>query len=116
VSDGLLADLAHVCNASGVAAELDAAWLPLSPALLGAFDTAAAQQLALIGGDDYELCFTVPPALAGSVQVDLARLGCAATRIGRIVDGAGVRVRAAHGGWMTTERTGWDHFPDARIS
>jgi thiamine-monophosphate kinase len=50
------------------------------------------------------------------VQVDLARLGCAATRIGRIVDGAGVRVRAAHGGWMTTERTGWDHFPDARIS
>lgn len=116
VSDGLLADLAHVCTASGVAAELEAVSLPLSPALLGAFDTATAQQFALSGGDDYELCFTVSPALAAAVQSDLARLGCGATRIGRIVDGDGVRVRAVDGQWMTMERTGWDHFPDTRTS
>lgn len=116
VSDGLLADLAHVCTASGVAAELDAVMLPLSSALLGAFDEATAQQLALTGGDDYELCFTVPPSRASEVQADLSRLGCGATRIGRVVDGAGVRVRAPDGSWMATERAGWDHFPDTPIS
>jgi thiamine-monophosphate kinase len=112
VSDGLLADLGHICAASGVGAEIDAALLPRSSALLGLYDDATALQFALGGGDDYELCFTVPPALAGDVQADLARLGCGATRIGRIVESAGVRVRGADGQWLTPSRTGWDHFPD----
>lgn len=112
VSDGLLADLGHVCMASGVGAELDAPMLPLSSALLGCCDEAAARDYALSGGDDYELCFTVPPARAGEVQADLARLGCGATRIGRIVAGDGVRVRDADGQWLTPVRSGWDHFPD----
>lgn len=110
VSDGLLADLGHVCTASGVGAEIEAALLPRSPALLGAFDAAAARDFALAGGDDYELCFTVPAALAGEVQADLARLGCGATRIGRIVEGDGVRVRGEDGAWLEPERQGWDHF------
>lgn len=112
VSDGLLADLGHLCTSSAVGAELDAAMLPLSSALLGSCDETAARDFALAGGDDYELCFTVPPALAGDVQADLARLGCGATRIGRIVESAGVRVRGADGQWLTPSRTGWDHFPD----
>lgn len=86
------------------------ALLPRSPALLGAFDAAAARDFALAGGDDYELCFTVPAALAGEVQADLARLGCGATRIGRIVEGDGVRVRGEDGAWLEPERQGWDHF------
>lgn len=110
VSDGLLADLGHIVRASGVAAELDAALLPLSSALLGTVDDNAARMFALTGGDDYELCFTVPMAVAGEVQADLARLGCGATRIGRIVDGEGVRVRGVDGAWMHFERRGWDHF------
>jgi thiamine-monophosphate kinase len=93
-----------------VGAELDAALLPRSPALLGAFDAAAARDFALAGGDDYELCFAVPAALAGEVQADLARLGCGATRIGRIVAGDGVRVRGEDGAWLETARRGWDHF------
>ena len=60
VSDGLLADLGHITAASGVGAELEAALLPLSSALLGAVDEALARDFALSGGDDYELCFTVP--------------------------------------------------------
>jgi thiamine-monophosphate kinase len=111
VSDGLLADLGHVCTASGVGAELDAALLPLSPALLAQFDEALAQACALGGGDDYELCFTVPAARVGEVQADLARLGCGATRIGRIVEGEGVRVRGADGQWLDMGGAGWDHFP-----
>lgn len=110
VSDGLLADLGHLCTASGVGAEIDAALLPCSPALLGAFDEAAVRDFALTGGDDYELCFTVPAARMDEVRDDLAKLGCGATRIGRIVAGEGVRVRGADGAWLEPARSGWDHF------
>ena len=110
VSDGLLADLGHLCAASSVGAEIDAALLPYSPALLGAFGEAAARDFAVAGGDDYELCFTVPAARADEVRDELARSGCGATRIGRIVAGAGVRVRDADGAWLESGRQGWDHF------
>jgi thiamine-monophosphate kinase len=110
VSDGLLADLGHLCVASGVGAEIDAALLPRSSALLGLFDEIAARDFALAGGDDYELCFTVPAARVAEIQADLARLGCGATRIGRIVAGEGVRVRDADGSWLEPGRQGWDHF------
>lgn len=110
VSDGLLADLSHICAGSGVGAEIDSALLPRSSALLGLFDETGARDFALAGGDDYELCFTVPPAHVAEVQADLARLGGDATRIGRIVDGHGVRVRDADGAWLEPARQGWDHF------
>ncbi len=110
VSDGLLADLGHIGEASGLGAEIDAALLPRSSMLLGAFDEYAARDFALSGGDDYELCFTVPAARVADVQADLARMGCGATRIGRMVEGAGVRVRDAHGQWLDLARRGWDHF------
>ena len=115
VSDGLVADLGHVCTASGVGAELEASSLPLSSALLGCCDELAARDHALSGGDYSELCFTVPPARAGELQADLARLGCGATRIGRIVAGAGVRVRGEDGQWQVPGRAGWDHFPDETL-
>ncbi|MGA0586158.1 thiamine-phosphate kinase [Dyella sp. KRB-257] len=115
ISDGLLADLGHLCAASAVGAEIELARLPLSSALLGSCDEAAAHDHALAGGDDYELCFTVPPARAGEVQADLARLGCGAARIGRIVEAPGVRVRGADGAWITPVRRGWDHFADDTV-
>jgi thiamine-monophosphate kinase len=110
VSDGLLADLAHICAASEVGAEIDAARLPLSADLLGLFEDATARGFALSGGDDYELCFCVAEARVAEVSADLARLGCGATRIGRIVEGQGVRVRDADGRWMEPTRQGWEHF------
>jgi thiamine-monophosphate kinase len=110
VSDGLLADLGHVCVASGVGAEIDAALLPRSSALLGLYDDATALQFALGGGDDYELCFCVPPQRLSQVQADLSRLGCGVTRIGRIVAGTGVRVRGHDGGWLEPGTPGWEHF------
>lgn len=110
ISDGLLADLGHICAQSGVGAEIDSAWLPRSSALLGLFDETSARDFALSGGDDYELCFTVPAARVADVQADLARLGCGAARIGRIVEGEGVRVREPDGSWLEPARRGWDHF------
>lgn len=110
VSDGLLADLGHICASSQVGAEIDAALLPHSSALLDLFDEATSQDFALSGGDDYELCFTVPPQQVAAVQADLARLGCGATRIGRIVEGEGVTVRDSEGHRLESLRQGWDHF------
>ena len=110
ISDGLLADLNHICVASGVGAEIDAALLPRSSALMALYDEASALQFALSGGDDYELCFSVPAQRVADVQTDLSRLGCGVTRIGRIVEGGGVHVRGADGEWLATDRPGWEHF------
>jgi thiamine-monophosphate kinase len=110
ISDGLLADLGHICSASGVGAELDAALLPRSPALMALYDSSSVLQFALGGGDDYELCFTVPAQRLADVQADLSRLGCGVTRIGRIVDGGGVRVRDAQGRGLENAQSGWEHF------
>ncbi|KZC35466.1 MULTISPECIES: thiamine-phosphate kinase [Rhodanobacter] len=110
ISDGLLADLGHICTASGVGAEIEAAWLPRSLALLELYDETTALHFALSGGDDYELCFTAPAARVAELQAGLARLGCGATKIGRILEGEGVRVRAADGSWLATDRPGWEHF------
>lgn len=110
VSDGLLADLAHICIASNVGAELDAARLPRSPALLTHFDDDTSLGLALSGGDDYELCFTVPASQCDAVLGELARAGCGATRIGRIVAGHGVAVLDRRGRMLEPQRQGWNHF------
>jgi thiamine-monophosphate kinase len=110
ISDGLLADLGHICATSRVGAEIDASLLPRSSALLDLFGEQASRDLALSGGDDYELCFTVPAQQVAAVQADLARLGCGATKIGRIVEGHGVQVRDADGRWLELPHHGWDHF------
>ncbi len=110
VSDGLLADLGHIAARSRVGIEVDAHDLPASSALLALFD--ANQRLALqaAGGDDYELAFTAPAARAAEVLRDLASLGSGATRIGRVVDGQGVRLLDADGTELVLHRRGWNHF------
>src|SRR6185369_11906960 len=85
VSDGLVGDLSHILEKSGVGAVLDLASIPRSPVIAGLFGKAEhelAVECLLAGGDDYELCFTVPPAAAARVAqiasgtaVPLARIG-----------------------------------------
>lgn len=110
VSDGLLADLGHICVASGVGGEIDVDALPTSIALSSGFDRDERRVLQLSGGDDYELCFTASEEVATELLGDLARSGCAATRIGRITDGSGVRVVDAAGNAVGVVRRGWEHF------
>ena len=110
VSDGLLADLAHVCVASKVGAEIEADALPVSPALAASFDAPTCRDLALSGGDDYELCFTAPAAREAEIVEKIAHAGCRATRIGRIVAGSGVRVLDANANEMEIAHAGWGHF------
>jgi thiamine-monophosphate kinase len=113
VSDGLLADVGHLAAGSGCAMELDAARLPLSAALRERCDPPTALRHALTGGDDYELCFTVPPsalprlhALAGA---GIPPLSC----IGRVRAGAGVRALGGDGRVLEFARPGFDHFDGA---
>lgn len=97
VSDGLLADLGHLCARSGVAARVELDALPVAG--LDAREAVAA-------GDDYELLFTVPEARAMDLPGDDLPL----TRIGRIEGGNGVRLLAADGSEWMAARRGWSHF------
>jgi len=110
ISDGLVADLGHVCAASGVGAEIDVESLPASSALFGLCDAPTRHALQLAGGDDYELCFTAADAEAASLLGDLARGGCGATRVGRIIAGHDVNIRDAGGNPVAVMRPGWEHF------
>jgi len=101
VSDGLSTDLAHLCKESGVAAEVDAAALPIHPA--------ATLAQALHGGEDYELLFTAPP----TARVPRAIAGVPVTRIGRILKpraGRSTMELISPQGAQTLEPHGWVHF------
>ncbi len=83
ISDGLVADLGHICERSQLSASIDSAALPMSPALLGA--RADVRQIcALSGGDDYELCFTAPAARRADIEALAASLSLPLTRIGKM--------------------------------
>jgi thiamine-monophosphate kinase len=110
VSDGLLADLGHICEASGMGAIVEADALPLSSAMFALFEVDERRAFALSGGDDYELCFTASVDRADRIAADFARLGFGAARIGRIVAEPGVRVRDANGKVVEPPRRGWQHF------
>ena len=107
ISDGLCADLGHVLAASGVGASLETARLPLSTALVAAYGRDRAIDLALAGGDDYELAFTVPPRreprLAG------APLGVPIARIGAVEREPGLRCRGVDGAPRPVP-AGYEHF------
>jgi len=111
VSDGLLADLGHVCRASRVGAELDVDALPASEALLAAFDVAARRELQATGGDDYELCFTAPKTARLAVEDAMRACDVAATRIGRITADAGsIVLHDVEGAPWSPPRAGYVHF------
>jgi thiamine-monophosphate kinase len=109
VSDGLVADLGHVCRQSGCGARIDIESLPLSTALLGVCSAQRAEDFALGGGDDYELCFTARPERAEAVQAALAGSATRATRIGGLVAGSGVACCRA-GRPVPVAVRGYTHF------
>ncbi|GEN23322.1 thiamine-monophosphate kinase [Halomonas cupida] len=104
VSDGLLADLGHVLDASGVGATLDVECLPLVPGLTDALGETAALDAALAGGDDYELLVTLAPESFDEARRALASIDLELTQIGHIHEGQGIQ------GIPPDARRGWQHF------
>jgi thiamine-monophosphate kinase len=109
VSDGLVQDLGHLCRAGNLAADIDAALLPLS---------AAARQAGpdwlptiLTGGDDYELLLSVPPDRESALHDAAREAGIPVTRIGGFRAGPpGVMVRGLDGKPLSLAKGGWSHF------
>lgn len=110
ISDGLLADLGHLVRASGVGAELEYSALPLAPLLAERASEALVREAILAGGDDYELCFTAAMADTEAVLAAARLTATPVAAIGVITAGAGVRVRDSSGVFLSTRRTGFDHF------
>ena len=109
ISDGLAADLGHILSTSKVGARIHLKRLPLSPASDAAFEQVG-WRAALAGGDDYELCFTIPPAQDKAFRLASAQFGVACSYIGDIEAEAGLRIVDEQGGLFHLDQTGFDHF------
>lgn len=110
VSDGLAADAGKLAAASGCGLRLEADELPLSAALVEICGKQRALELALTGGDDYELCFTLSAARLAELPDVLTRAGCAAHCIGALDETPGIRIRHQGKPWIL-DPAGFDHFP-----
>jgi thiamine-monophosphate kinase len=109
VSDGLLADAGKLASASGVAAEIAYGELPLSEPLLATLGSVRARELALTGGEDYELCFAVHPENIARLLGELPPQRFAYTRIGTLRQGAGAVV-VRDGTVIEFSHSGYQHF------
>ncbi len=109
ISDGLVADLQHICDASDVGAVIDVENLPLSSAVQALNNQAQALEWALSGGDDYELCFTVAPEKMADIAMLIAQGKLNATVIGEIIPGSTV-ICEYEGKPFTLANTGYQHF------
>lgn len=110
ISDGLVADVGHLAERSGVQMTIEWESVPLSSVEARYRDHPAVQRAALAGGDDYELAFTAPVGRRSEITQLAARVGVALTRIGRVGQGGGVTaVDRANQPIVLTE-AGFDHF------
>ncbi|HET8711134.1 MAG TPA: thiamine-phosphate kinase [Spongiibacteraceae bacterium] len=113
ISDGLAADLGHILERSSLAsqhplgAEIDLVKLPLSSALQ---HHAQGSEFALSGGDDYELCFTVPQRNKNKIAQVAQSLSLPLTEIGTITEGSTLMARNAEGLLQPIEQSGYKHF------
>jgi thiamine-monophosphate kinase len=107
ISDGLLADLGHILSSSSVGADLELQQLPLSKEFRQALATdASVIDLALAGGEDYELVFTSP---LKDLSDQVGRI-CPVTRIGTITQTPGIRIMQENGTPYRCQYDGFDHF------
>ncbi|MCK5577314.1 MAG: thiamine-phosphate kinase [Dehalococcoidales bacterium] len=108
ISDGLLADLGHICRASRVGARINVEKLPVHPDVAASFGEESLE-LALSGGEDYELLFTASAEVIDQLK---ARVSCPVTVIGEITPDETCRIVMVNGqgGLFTLAKKGWQHF------
>ena len=113
ISDGLVGDLGHIMKASGVGAVLTTGWVADSAAISPALQSLPLSRrldMALVGGDDYELLFTAAPDQAQAVQEAANDCDVPVTCIGRICAGQGLQVMDIHGVPISRRFVSFDHF------
>ncbi|MBL3598811.1 MAG: thiamine-phosphate kinase [gamma proteobacterium endosymbiont of Lamellibrachia anaximandri] len=113
ISDGLLADLGHILQASGVGGRLNLSQLPLSPPVAAIVAETDGWSLPLAAGDDYELCFTLPAERLHEVEAISGRLALPVLVVGRIEADSGLRCEREDGTLWQPPAAGFDHFADA---
>jgi len=109
LSDGLAGDLGHVAAASGVAITIETNLVPVDAAAVEVVGAEEALELALHGGEDYELCFVTDPGIV-DVGYFAERYGLRVTRVGYVTEGAGVWIESPEGERREVDRGGFDHF------
>ena len=110
VSDGLLADLTHICRLSGVGATVDLNSVPVSSIGTKHIHSDAGRTAIVAGGDDYELCFTAHPNSRESIEDLTNMLGIPLTRVGQVKRGKGVSLLGPDGKPVKVDGRGYDHF------
>ncbi|HEY7489996.1 MAG TPA: thiamine-phosphate kinase [Candidatus Tectomicrobia bacterium] len=113
ISDGLSSDLRHICEASGVGAQLEAACIPIAADVQQIATALQADVLAfaLHGGEDFELCLTAPPGILAPLQPVLqTQFCCPLVRVGTIQSGSGVALCLKDGTQVPLVAGGYDHF------
>ena len=113
ISDGLLADLTHICRLSGTGATVELASVPVSSIGSRHIGSDEGRNAILAGGDDYELCFTAHANSRDSIEDLTEVLGIPITRIGQIKRGKGVSLLGADGKPVKIDGRGYDHFKGA---
>lgn len=111
ISDGLMADIGHICRASDVGATIRLDKLPLSAAASRVTGLADALWRSIYaGGDDYELVFTAPAHKAAEIDALSRQCAVAITAVGRIEVGKDIRLVDMNGELLQTVSQGYDHF------
>lgn len=111
VSDGFLQDLQHILTASNVSAELYIDKLPIDENVLASVDRLEAEKLALTGGEDYELIFTVPKEKKGYLEQNATAMGITFTKVGQIrKSGQGIKMLKNGECYTDVTSAGYQHF------
>lgn len=109
VSDGLAGDIKHILKASFVGAQIDISALPYSSELLDYVTEKQAQEYALTGGDDYELCFTAPKPHSAELQQIAQKCNVPITKIGQITESANSLLFISNGQTYQLPKGGYEH-------
>ena len=110
ISDGLLADLGHLLEPANLGAEIDLDLLPYSDSMLDRYDLLRARQWALAGGEDFELCFTVPVERETALALQLSTLDVSCQRIGWVCAEPGLSGHSLESGVVSLNPRGYQHF------
>jgi len=110
ISDGLVGDLSHICKKSDVSIKVDAEKVPLSDAYKSFIENGGSLDLALNGGDDYELAFTVNPSRRQQIEALSNKLDISLTRIGQVIPKGDEAVTVTLNGVKYPITNSYEHF------